>query len=143
MRKRSKAREYALIILYQAEMTKRTVHVTSDQFWKEKDRFDATVKEFSDRLILGVEKNFEKIDQKITQYAANWQMKRMAAIDRNILRLGVYELMYASDIPPKVTINEAVELAKRYGDLESSKFVNGILDKIHKTESNPIGRLDE
>ena len=61
----------------------------------------------------------------------------MAVIDRNVLRIGVFELLYASDIPPKVTINEAVELAKRYGDLDSSKFVNGILDKIHKSEVIP------
>ena len=76
----------------------------------------------------------QAIDQKITHYATNWQMNRMAIIDRNVLRLGVYELLYTEDIPPKVSINEAVELAKKFGDIESSKFVNGILDKIHKTE---------
>ncbi len=75
--------------------------------------------------------------EKIVAYATNWQLKRMAVIDRNILRLGVFELFYAPDIPPKVAINEAVELAKKYGDLESSKFVNGILDKMHKTELGP------
>ena len=74
------------------------------------------------------------IDQKISDYATNWQIRRMAIIDRNIMRIGLYELKYTTDIPPKVAINEAVELAKKYGDLESSKFVNGILDKIHKKE---------
>ena len=88
-------------------------------------------------MISGVEAHLEAIDAKISQYATNWQLKRMAVIDRNILRLGTYELLYADDIPPKVTINEAVELAKKYGDLESGKFVNGILDKIHKTEIVP------
>ena len=75
-----------------------------------------------------------EIDHKISDYATNWQIKRMAIIDRNVMRIGLYELQHTTDIPPKVAINEAVELAKKYGDLESSKFVNGILDKIHKKE---------
>ena len=75
-----------------------------------------------------------EIDYKISDYATNWQIKRMAIIDRNVMRIGLYELQHTTDIPPKVAINEAVELAKKYGDLESSKFVNGILDKIHKKE---------
>ena len=67
----------------------------------------------------------------------------MAVIDRNVLRIGTFELLYASDIPPKVTINEAIELVKKYGDSESSKFVNGILDKIHKSEMIPQENNDE
>jgi N utilization substance protein B len=134
MRKRTKARESALKILYQAELTQREIHLASDIFWAEFKNYDKTIKDFSDRLIQGIEKNLEAINAKITAYATNWQIKRMAVIDRNILRIGVYELLYLNDIPPKVTINEAVELAKKYGDLDSSKFVNGVLDKIHKTE---------
>ncbi|MFT5170203.1 MAG: transcription antitermination factor NusB, partial [Candidatus Omnitrophota bacterium] len=84
-----------------------------------------------------VEKNKKEIDDIIRKYAANWQLERMAVIDRNILRLGTFEIMFADEIPPKVTINEAVELAKKYGDSESGKFVNGILDKIHKEELLP------
>lgn len=135
MRKRTLAREYALKILYQAEMTRREIAVAGRQFWDgQEDIIEPPVREFADRLTAGVEVKLQDIDDKISRYAANWQLKRMAVIDRNILRLGVYELLYTSDIPPKVTINEAVELAKKYGDLESGKFVNGILDKIHKTE---------
>lgn len=134
MRKRTLAREYALKLLYQAEMTRRPIEVAAGQFWQEMDAVDETIRAFAQRLSLGVESRLKNIDEKISQYAANWQLKRMAVIDRNILRIGVYELLYADDIPPKVTINEAVELAKKYGDLESGKFVNGILDKIHKTE---------
>ncbi len=137
MRKRSLARECGLKILYQAEITRRSITVSSDLFWADQENFDPIVKSFSDRLMQGVEKNLESIDKKITEYAANWQLKRMAVIDRNVLRLGVFELLFSSDIPPKVTINEAIELAKKYGDLDSSKFVNGILDKIHKTEDEP------
>lgn len=135
MRKRTLAREYTLKILYQAEMTRRDIVAAAGKFWDEEDPPDDNVREFTRRLIEGVAANLAAIDAKISHYAANWQIKRMAVIDRNILRIGVYELLHTSDIPPKVTINEAVELAKKYGDLESGKFVNGILDKIHKTEA--------
>lgn len=134
MRKRTLARENALKILYQSEITRRGIKDAARKYWGEYEEIDQAVLEFTDRLTLGIDANLECIDDKITEYATNWQLKRMAVIDRNILRLGVYELLYATDIPPKVSINEAVELAKKYGDLESSKFVNGILDKIHKTE---------
>ncbi len=137
MRKRTLAREYTLKILYQAEMTRRDIPAAARQFWKEQDPPDENVREFTQRLTDGVAANVETIDAQISLYAANWQLKRMAVIDRNILRLGVYELLHTTDIPPKVTINEAVELAKKYGDLESGKFVNGILDKIHKTDAAP------
>ena len=134
MRKRTVAREHALKILYQSEMTKRDISQTADIFWAEEEDKEDTVKVFSDRITTGIGKNLDLIDEKISSYATNWQLKRMAVIDRNILRIGCFELLYTEDIPPKVTINEAVELAKKYGDSESSKFVNGILDKIHKSE---------
>lgn len=147
MRKRSVARECALKILYQRDVTARPVETTIEKFW-EADVFldeeeapaeiDAEVKEFTSRLVYGVSLEIAAIDAKITSYATNWQLKRMAIIDRNILRLGCFEFFYCPDIPPKVSINEAVELAKKFGDLESSKFVNGILDKIHKTEVIPL-----
>ena len=134
MRKRTLSRELALKILYQAEITRRDVLTAASVFWPEQEDVDPHVKDFTHRLIKGVETNQQVIDDKITKYATNWQIKRMAVIDRNILRMGVFEILFADDIPTKATINEAVELAKKYGDLESSKFVNGILDKIHKTE---------
>ena len=137
MRKRTLAREAALKVLYQAEITRRDIQLASDNYWGELETIDQVVKEFSDRLIAGVKLHAQEIDDKISQYATNWQLKRMAVIDRNVLRIGVFELLYTADIPPKATINEAVELAKKYGDLESSKFVNGILDKIYKTEIIP------
>ncbi len=142
MRKRSLARDWALKILYQADITARTIDRAVESFFAEEENHeqkDPQIDEFCKRLVLGVHEHLPEIDEKISQYATNWQLKRMAIIDRNILRLGVFELHYAADIPPKVTINEAVELAKKYGDLESSKFVNGILDNIHKTEIVPKG----
>lgn len=139
MRKRSLARENALKILYQRDITTRPIEVTVEKFWENEENIEAQVQEFTNRLAFGVVHELTPIDAKISLYATNWQLKRMAIIDRNILRIGVFEFFYAVDIPPKVTINEAVELAKKYGDLESSKFVNGILDKIHKTEVIPQG----
>lgn len=134
MRKRTQSRESALKILYQAEITRRDINLAAKTYWSELEKVDSYVKDFTDLITRGVQENLELIDQKITQYAANWQIKRMAVIDRNVLRVGVFELLFAEDIPPKVSINEAVELAKKYGDVESSKFINGILDKIHKSE---------
>ena len=142
MRRRTQARECALRILYQADITRRPIDAAATHYWEddelkdEEERNDEVIM-FANRLVLGVRDSLAIIDAKITEYATNWQLKRMAVIDRNILRLGVFELKYTNDIPPKVAINEAVELAKKYGDLESSKFVNGILDKIHKKEIAP------
>ena len=137
MRKRTQSRECALKILYQAELTRREIHLAAENFWGEFELIDENIQVFTNRLTSGIEENLEKIDHKISEHATNWQLKRMAVIDRNVLRIGVFELLHTADIPPKVTINEAVELAKKYGDLESSKFVNGILDKIHKLDVAP------
>lgn len=133
MRKRTQSRECALKILYQSDVLRRAISLVLDNYFIEYQQLDPVVKEFTSRICKGIEKNSEIIDEKITVSATNWQLSRMATIDRNVLRIGVFELLFAEDIPPKVSINEAVDLAKKYGDVESSKFVNGILDKIHKS----------
>lgn len=134
MRKRTQARVYALQFLYQIEITKEFNEEVLGQFWQSQEEIiPDSVKEFTVDLVRGVSANLENIDSQIAKCAANWDMKRMAVVDKNILRLAAYELLYLKDIPPKVSINEAIELAKKYGDIDSSKFVNGILDKINKT----------
>jgi transcription antitermination factor NusB len=133
MRKRSKARVLALKFLYQIDITKEDTSSALEHFWQGQHA-QRSIKEFTTQLTQGTLTNLCKIDSVISKYAQNWQLKRMAVIDRNILRLGCFELLFLKDIPPKVSINEAVELAKRYGDVDSGKFVNGILDKIHKKE---------
>lgn len=100
----------------------------------EDDKKEPEVREYTERLVRGVAENLSVIDATIERFAENWEMSRMACVDRNILRLGTYEILYVDEIPMKVAINEAVELAKRYGEADSSKFVNGILDRIGKTE---------
>ena len=138
MRKRTRSRELALQILYQVDVRKERRDEFIADFWENQtasdDTLDDSVMEFSTTLVNGTLKNLVQIDEYITSYAENWQLSRMAVIDRNIMRMGVFELLYLEDMPPKVAINEAVELAKKYGDTESGKFVNGILDKINKKE---------
>lgn len=132
MRKRTQAREFALQVLYQMDITRDTHTGSLDNFWVTYADQDIgeEVKNFTCELVSGTADNLEAIDKKICQYAANWKLERMAVVDRNILRLSCYELIFRQDIPPKVSINEAVELAKKYSGLEAAKFVNGILDKV-------------
>ncbi|RKY45261.1 MAG: transcription antitermination factor NusB [Candidatus Omnitrophota bacterium] len=134
MRARSKAREIALCILYQMEITKKKVGELLNAYLETYPQKQEVI-DFSYTLVEGVEKNLAFIDGIIKKYAKNWEIERMAVIDRNILRLGIFELLYLEDIPPKVSINEAIELAKRFGDKDSSRFVNGILDRVYKEES--------
>lgn len=131
MRKRTKARELALKFLYQVDITKEDALAALDQFWQQQ-RQSNQIRDFTTQLIKGTVDHLSEIDSAISKYAENWQLKRMAVVDRNILRFATFELLFLEEVPPKVSINEAVELAKKYGDVESSKFVNGILDRIHK-----------
>jgi transcription antitermination factor NusB len=138
MRKRTRARELALQLLYQADIRHEEISSMLGSFWENRsqhpEEMEGSIREFATNLAQGTHENLKKIDTTISLYAQNWQLERMAVIDRNIMRMGCYELLYLDDIPPKVSINEAVDLAKKYGDLESGKFVNGILDKINKKE---------
>jgi transcription antitermination factor NusB len=132
MRKRTLAREFALQVLYQADITHDDPDIALNNFWQahSQENIEEDIKKFSAELVKGVIGNMDVIDSKIAQYATNWQLKRMAVVDRNILRMGCFELTQRDDIPFKVSINEAVELAKKYSSIEAGKFVNGILDKI-------------
>ncbi len=137
MGKRRKAREVALQFLYQLDL-----HGEDDptphevEFWA-RHPVDGDTRVFGDALVRGTKANQAKIDQVISQFAEHWDLERMAVVDRNILRLAVYELLWTADVPPKVAINEAIEIAKKFGTKESSRFINGVLDRIHK-ELRPI-----
>jgi transcription antitermination factor NusB len=138
MKKRTQAREIALQILYQIDICCENFQASLDNYWQahEENNIQEDIKQFSSALVHGVTANLVTIDAKISLYATNWQLNRMAYVDRNIMRLATYELIFRDDIPPKVSINEAVELAKKFSSREASKFVNGILDKI-KSEGAP------
>lgn len=135
MRKRTRAREYALQLLYQCEMNKDNTEALLADFWDDNKDAEKEVREYAEKLVRGTLENLAALDQIISRHAENWQLHRMAVIDRNILRFGAYELLYLTDeIPPKVAINEAVNIAKKFSQEEAGKFVNGILDKINHTE---------
>lgn len=129
---RHQARERALQILFQYDIHGRS-GLWLDVFWKENETTDEA-RAFAERLVAGVLAQKPELDALISQYATNWKVSRMPIVDRNILRAGVYELLWMDDVPAKVTLNEAVELAKSFGDEEASKFVNGILDKVLNQE---------
>lgn len=137
MRKRTRSREFALQVLYQIDITRNNYDASLANFWQahSEEDIEEGMKNFTAELVRGVAQNLNAINTKISQYAANWKLERMAVVDRNILRMSCFELMFRDDIPPKVSINEAVELAKKYSGPEAGKFVNAILDKI-KSEKN-------
>jgi len=128
------AREYALQILYAIDVCKLKVEEAQQSFW-EGHKSGKKVLEFATALVEGTLKNLPQIDSLIIKHARNWDIHRMASIDRNILRQASFEILYLPDIPISVIINEAVELAKKYSTEESGKFVNGILDKIGEARS--------
>jgi len=135
MRKRTFARECALKILYRIEISRESADSSLSDFWSKtagsitKEPYD-----FAEALVKGTCGNLAAIDGIISKYTDNWNISRMAVVDKNIIRMSTYEMLYRDDIPPNVSINEAIELAKKYGDVDSGKFVNGILDKIKKVE---------
>jgi len=134
MRKRTKARECALQLLYSIDIRKdNNVEEIIQDYWQKHSESEM-IKEFAMSLIKGTLGKLKAIDKLITDYTDNWRIERMAVIDRNIIRMATFELLFKEDIPPKVAINEAVELAKKFGDEESGRFVNGVLDKINKAE---------
>jgi N utilization substance protein B len=132
MGSRHQSRERALQILFQYDIHGKP-GVWLDEFWNH-CQATADVKSFAEQLVTGVLDHKKDLDALIGKYATNWKVSRMQIVDRNILRLGAYELLWLDEVPAKVTVNEAIELAKDFGDEEAAKFVNGILDKVLTTE---------
>jgi N utilization substance protein B len=143
MTRRTRGREIALQVLYQAELNPGLAPEEIGRFIERRLLGDTKVCEFTQGLIAGVQTHQARIDALISEVAENWRIDRMAAIDRNILRLGAYELLYCPEVPTKVAINESLELAKRYSTAQSSRFVNGILDRLLAAEAEAAARKDE
>jgi len=135
MRNRTIARELAIKALYQLDLCGDGIISDIDTFCKESAE-KTDIYSFAMSLINGCRSHIKEIDEKISSVTEHWELRRMAIIDKNILRLGVYELLHRNDIPPKVSINEAIELAKKYSTKNSGTFVNGILDKIYSRYGN-------
>jgi len=132
---RRKAREYALQILFQSEFAGKEKGVTFPDDFLPDSKVKGQMKRFAEELAGGAIQNIEEIDGIVQEAAENWDLNRMAAVDRNILRLAVYEILYRNDIPSAVTINEALEIAKKYSSLESVPFINGLLDKVARNRA--------
>lgn len=138
--RRTRGREVALQVLYLMEQNAGVDQAQVEQFVKRRLREPKLIA-FTKSIVEGVREHMKHLDNLISDVAENWRIDRMAAIDRNILRVGAYEMLYCADVPTKVAINEALELAKRYSTAQSSRFVNGILDRLQtaKPESAAEG----
>lgn len=126
---RSRCRELALQFLYQVEFAGERRAAEVAQFWRHFRKGNQTPA-YLLQLVEGVAAHLEELDGLISRYSEHWRLERMAAVDRNLLRLAAFELLYEPEIPPKVVINEAVELAKSYGGTDGHKYINGVLDKL-------------
>lgn len=135
---RRKSREFALQILYQLNILKQNPLTAITQF-EEHFKSDGEADAFQRHLVLGVLEHCSELDRLIEQYSENWRLDRINLVDRNILRMAIFELLYCDEIPPKVTINEAIDLGKRFGSEDSGSFINGILDRIqHEVVRKPL-----
>jgi N utilization substance protein B len=130
---RRRAREIALQVLYQRELNSLEVEEALNLFRNNFEVWKGAM-DFSERLVKGVEEHREDLDRVIEHYSSNWKVDRMAHVDRTILRIATYELLYCNDIPPRVAINEAIDIGKKYGSEDSGAFINGILDKVRSEE---------
>ncbi len=135
MLRRSKAREVALQLLFRRDLNPPPDRKADERFAH--DRLGApALEQFALALANGVADNSADIDRRLIEAAENWRLPRMAAVDRNVLRLGAYELLYMPTTPAPAVLDEAIELARRFGGADSPAFVNGILDRLHRTLSS-------
>lgn len=134
---RTTAREAALQMLFAIEAGGTPVEEAILEFWRELPG-DAEGRAYADAAVRGVRERLAELDERITRASKNWRLERMARVDRNLLRLGTWELVHQSEVPRAVVLDEAVELAKRFGTEESGAFVNGVLDRI----ADDCGRID-
>jgi N utilization substance protein B len=128
--KRRRARELTVQFLYQHDLSSAPLPEALELFWHTQSDLSPAVREFAEMLIRGTVEKRDAVDEQIKKYTEHWELSRIAAVDRNILRLAIYEMVFRDDIPPVVSINEAVDIAKKFSTRESGSFVNGILDKL-------------
>jgi len=135
---RRKAREYALQGLYMSEVGKAPIDEVLKLNWVE-NKIPDDIREFAETLIRGAIDKVHEIDGLIKNHSTNWKIERISVIDKSILRIAIYEMIYLTDIPAAVTINEGIELGKIYGGESSGQFINGILDAIRKSDTSEEG----
>ena len=137
MSKRREGREAAVQYLYQLEVHGDRAADLHVDFWNLREA-KTSVRDFASNLIAGVNAHIADVDERIKKYAINFEIGRLAAVDRNILRLAIYEMLYCMETPPIVAINEALEIAKKFGGEDSARFINGILDKVKGELTRPL-----
>lgn len=143
MATRRDAREWALQIVFSLDLnTREELDQVFNDFFEAHPTDDATAREFAESLVRGVVKERMIIDAAIGRYAEHWSLSRMGVVDRNVLRIALYELMYCPQVPAAVVINEAIDIAKYFSNSESGRFINGILDRARKelepTRNEPV-----
>lgn len=136
MATRRDAREWAVQLLFQLEMNPDDLDVAFRFFWNER-KADGRARKFAEGLVRGVLKNLDKLDGTIKKHAEHWDIHRMGVVERNVMRMALYEMFFCNDIPPVVSINEAVDIAKYFSSNVSGKFVNGILDRARNDLNRP------
>jgi N utilization substance protein B len=133
MGRRRKARELALQLLYELDLRNDAeLDQTIAEFWQRQPAPEEDVREFAERLVRGTKAHQSKIDELIGRFAERWDLDRMAVVDRNVLRAGIFELLWSPEVPPKVAINEALDIAKKFSTEESTRFINGLLDRVRR-----------
>ena len=135
---RRRAREFALQMLFQIDLTGGSPGQVFREFWTDRED-EESVRGFAEQLVLGVHGRRQELDEMISSSAEHWRIGRMAVVDRNVLRIAAYELLHGPPTPPAVVIDEAIEVAKKFGSEESGGFINGVLDAIRRSA---VGRGD-
>ena len=134
---RRTCREWAVQLLFQEDLNPaENMDSAFEKFWEGRET-DPKARAFTEDLVRGVLEKRREMDRKVTEVAENWDIRRIAIVELNVMRMALYEMLYRKDIPPVVIINEAVDIAKFFGTRESGRFVNGILDRVRKQLDRP------
>lgn len=138
---RRATREWIIQFLFQTDFNPEVLNVALADFWAEKTPSERE-KTYAEEIIKGVIQYRDELDDRLSQYAKHWDSERMGAVDRTVMRVALFEMLYREDVPPVVSINEAVHFAKDFSSLKSGRFVNGVLDRIRKDLNRPARRPD-
>jgi N utilization substance protein B len=133
---RRETREWIVQFLFQLDFNPEPIDIALQDFWEEKTPIERE-KTYAEEIIKGVVQRKEELDKKLSEYATRWNSERMGAVDRTVMRVALFEMLYRDDVPPVVSINEAVHFAKDFSSFQSGRFVNGVLDRIRKELDRP------
>jgi N utilization substance protein B len=133
---RRETREWIVQFLFQLDFNPEPIDIALKDFWEEKNPSERE-KNYAEEIIKGVAQRKDELDDRLSQYAKRWDSERMVAVDRTVMRVALFEMLYRDDVPPVVSINEAVHFAKDFSSFQSGRFVNGVLDRIRKDLDRP------